>query len=121
MVFLCKIALKKSVSISVSLKLSVLKVNRTVNKRSCLKFVLMVIFHFCKVFNKVYVFSISYINSTGSFSTEFMKMLIGKISMEFYFMVMIVFIFAINSFTCYCTESMIMTIITFIKNSCISC
>ena len=55
----------------------------------------MTIFTFGFIFNKVYVFSVSYIDSRTGFSTEFVEMFIIKICAEFYFVHMFLFFFAI--------------------------
>ncbi len=95
-----------------------LKVYRDVNECRCLKFIFVIIFLFGKVLEEVYMFTIANFDSIGSFSKEFMEMLVREVSMEFYFMKMVVFIFGVDGFACYCTESMVMTLITFVKNSC---
>lgn len=102
------------------MKLFAFKVYRAVNKCSGLKFMSVVILFFGKILNEMNVFSISYINCTGSFSAEFMEMFIGKVGMKFHFMEMIMFIFAVHSFTGYCAESVIVAVTIFVENTCAS-
>ena len=77
----------------------------------------VIIFFFSEIFDEMDVFSISNINRTGSLSTEFVKMFIGKVSMEFYIMEMIVFVWTVFGFSGYGAEPVIMAITILIKNS----
>ena len=70
-----------------------LEINRTVNQGCSLEFMSVIITFFCKVFDKVYVFSIANFNGTSGFPTELMKMFVRKVGVKFYFMKMVAFIF----------------------------
>lgn len=79
---------------------------------------LVIVSFFREIFDEVNMFAVTYINGTTCLSTEFMKMLIGKVSVELYFMVMVMFVFHIHFLPGHGTESVIMTITaSLIKNS----
>lgn len=81
---------------------------------------LVVILFFGTILDKMNMFSISYVNRTRSFATEFMEMFIGKIRMKLHFMEVVMFISIIDSLTGNGTESMIVAIVTFIEYLCAS-
>lgn len=60
--------------------------------------------------------SVAYFNSTTGFSAKFMKMLIRKVSVEFNFVEVVLFVFGVDGLSGYGAESMVMAIATFIEN-----
>lgn len=95
---------------------SVLKIDWAVNQGCCLKCMFVSIFLFRNIFQEVYMFAIANVNSTGGFSAKFMEMLIGKISAEFDFVIMVAFVFYIDSFSGYGAEPVVMAVIAFPEN-----
>lgn len=73
----------------------------------------MFIFFFAKVFDEVYMLSIANFNSTGGLSAELMEMSVRKVSAELHFMVVVIPILIVDSFTGYGAESVIVTFIAF--------
>ena len=66
----------------------------------------------------MHMFAVADINRTGSFSTKFMKVFVGKVCVEFHFMEVVLFVFCIDGFSGHGAESMVVAFITFLKNSC---
>ena len=68
---------------------------------------MFVLIFFCIIFDEMHMFAVAYINGTGGFPAEFVKMFIGEICVEFYFMEVIVFSRYIDGLARYCTKSVI--------------
>lgn len=76
----------------------------------------VIIFFLCKIFQKMYMFTASDINSTAGFSAKFMIVLIRKISAEFHIMAMIGSVRCVFSFAGNCAESMVVAV-TIMENT----
>ena len=93
------------------------EVNGTVDQGCSLEFVFVIIFFFGEILNEMHMLSTADVNGTGGFSVEFMIMAIGKISMEFHFVEVILFARYFHGFAGYRTKSVIMAFVTFPEDS----
>ena len=94
-----------------------LKVDGTVNQGCSLKFMHVIVFFFRKIFDEVNMLAIAHIDGTTCFPTELVKMFIGKVSVKLHFVKMVFFVFHIDCFPGYRTESVIMALVSLIKYS----
>ena len=58
----------------------------------------VIVFFFCKIFDEVNMLTIAHIDGTTCFSTEFMKIFIGKVSVGLHSVKMVFFVFHKNCF-----------------------